>query len=77
MTNENHQRPHSEELIFCPLTMEAPKYGIEMLIIQLQQSVRGVYQQQQLWQESDIQICDDLKDSKYGTWELKKAAKRL
>jgi hypothetical protein len=57
--------------------MEAPKYGIGMLIIQLQQSVRGVYQQQQLWQESDIQICDDLKDSKYGTWELKKVAKRL
>jgi len=57
--------------------MEAPKFGIGMLTIQLQQSVRGVYQWQQLWQESDIQIYDDLEDSRYGTWELKKATKRL
>jgi len=35
-TNENHQRPQSGELVFCPLIMEAPKYGVRMLTIQLQ-----------------------------------------
>jgi len=41
-TNENHQRPQSGKLVFCPLTMEAPEHGVGMLTIQLQQSVRGV-----------------------------------
>jgi len=37
-TNGNHQRPQSGDLVFCPLTMEVPKYVIGMLTIQLQQS---------------------------------------